>query len=318
MKKGDNEAAEIRYVNIVENKEGLEELEVQGKFLVDWVGKRLVDEQIATKDNTQNNIYRIVRENVINPKNPARKIPNIFFNPNDTDIGSGVVDYISEYKINALLGVEDAAKAAKIGFRLITDVRQKKHYFSVYAGQNLTSEQSVNPPCVFSKEFDNILEQEFTNSVENYKSTAYIGGEETEPRTVVEVGGSAVGLSRNEVFINATDVTRKYTENEVEIIRPEAEYLALLESRGISELEQYAETLKFSNKINQYANLKYKEDFDLGDRVTCINKRWGVKINVRITEIAEIYQQNGNEVEITFGESLPALLDKIRQITKAG
>lgn len=46
------------------------------------------------------------------------------------------------------------------------------------------------------------------------------------------------------------------------------------------------------------------------------NKRWGIKINVRITEVAETYQQNMEEIDITFGESLPALITQIRQITK--
>ena len=60
----------------------------------------------------------------------------------------------------------------------------------------------------------------------------------------------------------------------------------------------------------------FKKDYDLGDRVTCVNKRWGIKINVRITEVSETYQQNIEEIDITFGESLPALLTQIRQIAK--
>ena len=117
--------------------------------------------------------------------------------------------------------------------------------------------------------------------------------------------------------MNATDITKKYTnENDEEITRTDEEYLACLEERGASELKQYAETLSFSSTINTHANLKYREDYDLGDRVTCVNKRWGIKINVRITEVAETYQQNMEEIDITFGESLPALITQIRQITK--
>lgn len=52
----------------------------------------------------------------------------------------------------------------------------------------------------------------YTNSIENLKTTAYIGGEEKEgvARKVAEVGGSAAGLSRDEVFINATDIVQEY------------------------------------------------------------------------------------------------------------
>ena len=216
-----------------------------------------------------------------------------------------------------ILALETAAKAAKLGFRSRSDVRTGKHYFSVYAGRNLTADQTENPPCIFSQEFDNITEQEYTNSVENLKTTAYVGGEEVEPRVVAEVGGGASGLDREEIFVNATDITKVYTDSaQTEITRTDAEYLACLLERGASELEQYAETLSFSSKINTHANLKYREDYDLGDRVTCVNKRWGIKINVRITEVSETYQQNIEEIDITFGESLPALLTQIRQIAK--
>jgi len=89
--------------------------------------------------------------------------------------------------------------------------------------------------------------------------------------------------------------------------------IAELRQRGLTELENHAEVLAFTSKVNTNSNLIYKKDYDLGDRVTCVNKDWGVKINVRITEIAEIYQRNAKaEIEITFGESLPALLDVIK------
>lgn len=156
-----------------------------------------------------------------------------------------------------------------------------------------------------------------SDGFENLKTTAYVGGEEVEPRVVAEVGGGASGLDREEIFVNATDITKVYTDSaQTEITRTDAEYLACLLERGASELEQYAETLSFSSKINTHANLKYREDYDLGDRVTCVNKRWGIKINVRITEVSETYQQNIEEIDITFGESLPALLTQIRQIAK--
>lgn len=176
-----------------------------------------------------------------------------------------------------------------------------------------------NAPCIFSQEFDNIVEQEYTNSVENLKTTAYVGGEEKEgvTRKVAEVGGSSTGLSRDEVFINATDIVQEYeNESGQTVTLTNAQYLALLSARGVEELEQYAETLAFGSKINTNANLKYGTDYDLGDRVTCINKRWNVRIDVRITEIAETYETSGEEIDITFGESLPALLTQIRQITK--
>ena len=320
MKRGDNEAAQIRYVSITKNSQGLEEIEVQGKFLIAWIGKRIVKKQIITNDTTQNILYRIVRENVTSPTDTARKIPNVSIADSDEDTGSGVIDYTSEQYVNAQLAAETAAKAAKLGIRMRTDARTGAHAFSVYKGRDLTAGNSAgNAPCVFSQEFDNIVEQEYTNSVENLKTTAFVGGEEKEgvARKVAEVGGSAAGLAREEVFVNATDIVQEYeNDNGEQVTLTDTEYLALLSARGAEELEQYAETLSFGSKINTFANLIYRSDYDLGDRVTCVNKRWGIRIDVRITEIAETYQNNVEEIDITFGESLPALLTQIRQITK--
>lgn len=320
MKRGDDEAAQIRYVHITKNSQGLEEIEVQGKFLIAWIGKRIIKKQIITKDTTQNILYRIVRENVTNPADTVRKIPDVSIATDDADTESGVIDYTSEQYTNAQLAAETAAKAAKLGIRMRTDARTGAHAFSVYEGRDLTAGNTAgNAPCIFSQEFDNIVEQEYTNSIENLKSTAFVGGEEKEgvARKVAEVGGSAAGLAREEVFINATDIVQEYEDDDgTQVTLTDAEYLALLSARGAEELEQYAETLSFGSKVNTFANLIYRTDYDLGDRVTCVNKRWGIRIDVRITEIAETYQNNVEEIDITFGESLPALLTQIRQITK--
>lgn len=320
MKRGDDEAAQIRYVHITKNSQGLEEIEVQGKFLIAWIGKRIIKKQIITNDTTQNILYRIVRENVTNPADTARKIPDVSIATDDEDTESGVIDYTSEQYTNAQLAAETAAKAAKLGIRMRTDARTGAHVFSVYEGRDLTAGNTAgNAPCIFSQEFDNIVEQEYTNSVENLKTTAFVGGEEKEgvARKVAEVGGSAAGLAREEVFINATDIVQEYEDDDgTQVTLTDTEYLALLSARGAEELEQYAETLSFGSKINTFANLIYRTDYDLGDRVTCVNKRWGIRIDVRITEIAETYQNNVEEIDITFGESLPALLTQMRQITK--
>lgn len=320
MKRGDDEAAQIRYVSITKNSQGLEEIEVQGKFLIAWIGKRIIKKQIITNDTTQNILYRIVRENVTNPADTVRKIPDVSIADDDADTESGAIDYTSEQYTNAQLAAETAAKAAKLGIRMRTDARTGTHVFSVYEGRDLTAGNSAgNAPCIFSQEFDNIVEQEYTNSIENLKTTAFVGGEEKEgvARKVAEVGGSAAGLAREEVFINATDIVQEYEDDDGEQVSlTDTEYLALLSARGAEELEQHAETLSFGSKVNTFANLIYRTDYDLGDRVTCVNKRWGIRIDVRITEIAETYQNNVEEIDITFGESLPALLTQIRQITK--
>lgn len=318
MKRGSDEAAQIKYVHIQKNEQGLEEIEVQGKFLLTWCGKRIIRQQIIATATMQSNLYRIVNENLISPTDAARAIPDVLIDPTDETIEETATEYVSEPYSNALVAIEAAAKAAELGVRVRTDVRAKKHYISVYKGRNLTAEQTENPPCVFSQEFDNVREQEYTNSIENLKTTAYVGGEEKDGQTrkFAEVGSEAEGLEREEVFINATDIAQTYKEDDTEITLTDAQYIARLTDRGWDELKQYAETLGFASAINTNGNLKYGEDYDLGDRVTCINKRWGIRIAVAITEVTETYQAGKEDIDVTFGESLPALIDTIRKIVK--
>ena len=318
MKRGDTEAAQIRYTHIVKNSEGMEEIEVQGKFLLCWTGKRIIQKRIMATATEQSLLYRIVQENITEAADLERRIPNFIINTADADTGSGTIDYTSEKYANAQLAIETAAKAAALGVRVLTNPRTKIHAFSVYKGRDLTADNTEgNAPCVFSQEFDNIVEQDYTNSIENLRSTAYVGGEESEAQKVAVVGGGATGIDRDEVFINATDITQEYEDENQQIVTlTDAQYLALLAARGTEELSQYAETLAFGSNINTHGNLAYREDYDLGDRVTCINKRWGIKINVRITEITETYQKNIEAIDITFGESIPALLSQIRRAIK--
>ena len=315
MKQKDNEAAQIDYIHIQKNIRGVEEIEVHGKFITNWMDKRIVLNQITTTDTLPNIMERQIRENMTSPTDPKRLIPNVELM--HQTISRPKNEYSSEPFINLLRSVTDLSKATKIGFRMITDVKTRKHSLILYEGRDFTADQKENPPCIFSQEFDNVVKQTFTNSVENYKNVAYVGGEEKQDtaRQVEEVGEDASSLARDEIFVNATDITTEYTEDGVQHTIPPAEYTAMLRQRGKQELRQHPETLSFDSSVYPHGNLIYRKDYDLGDRVTCVNKDWGVKINVRITEITEVYQKNEENIEITFGEGLPSLTDKLRRRT---
>ena len=100
--------------------------------------------------------------------------------------------------------------------------------------------------------------------------------------------------------MDARDLQRTKYENEEEVnplgriinVRGERERLKLAKCKQIE---------TFESKINIRSNLIYKEDFDLGDVVTCISKKWGITIDSRITEIEEVYEEDGFNVNVVFG-----------------
>lgn len=317
MRRGDNEAAEIRYSQKKKKKNRKQIIEVQGHFITKWIGKRIIEQPIIATAPPHEIMHRIVTENVTSPTNGLRKIPGIYA-AGITEIERDAVDYQSEPKINALLALEQLGKTSKLGFKLTTDIRAENHTFSIYDGKDLTDSQHENPPCVFSIEFDNIIEQELIASTERLRTMAYVGGEETQdrPRQIVEVGAETSGHDRAEVFINASDVRQKFRDGDGnQITLTDAQQDALLHQRGIQELENFSEVLAFSSIINTDSNLRYREDYDLGDKVTCVNREWGIKVNTRITEIIETHSNNNApKLEVVFGEGLPTLIDTIRGI----
>ena len=135
----------------------------------------------------------------------------------------------------------------------------------------------------------------------------------SQPVTTVD-GEGATGLDLVEVFCDATDIARKYQQGETEVTIPLNTYIAMLKTRGSAELENYGKNINFVSTINTNSNLKFKADFDLGDRITCKETKWGIQIDARITEVAETYQKGEETIEATFGDSLPTLVDQIRKV----
>lgn len=311
---GYDEAGQISYISITKDEKG-EQIEVQGKFLLSWIGKRIIENQIIAKSSTEKIMYQIVEENAVNPIDEKRKIPNIILA--ETQGLGGTIDYSSDAYVNALTALETAAKAGKLGIKIVTDFKNKNHTFTVYKGKDRTQGNSDgNLPCVFSPEYDNVLSQDYEYDTNNQKTTAYIGGEvkEGEKRVVVSTQDSFTGLERTEVFVNAADLRRTTNDGDTSTEIPLDEYKNLLLARGNEALSSYTDTRTFKSELYTSGNLIYKRDFDVGDRVTCLNKKWGIQINSRITEVQEIYQNGVQNLQIKFGESTPKLLTKFRQI----
>lgn len=316
---GDVEAAEIQYVSISKNLEGFEVIEAQGKFLTHWLSKRVIVTQLDNVSaKAQALIQMIVNKNCVDT-DADRVLP--FSMHADAEISGEDILYTSEPYANVLDSVADIAQGSKIGFKMITDRSTGQHQFSVYKGVDCTADNSSgNPPCIFSQEYDNVLEQQYTISTEKHKTTAYVTGEEKDDKdpVLVIVNSSQAGLARKELYVGANDIKQTYKDDDnVEHTLTDAEYEQALRDRGAEKLEQFAISQAFSSEINVGANLIYRGDFDLGDRVTCINKTWNVRIDARITEVTEYYEAaKGDSLEITFGESIPSVYKQIKNMVK--
>ena len=310
-------AAQITYVHITKDENGLEQIEAQGYMLSQWLNKRCISTQIVATATNQSLINTMVKNNCGSSASTKRRFQRFIMLAQETIAGSAV-EYANE--VYAKLGqeVKARAQAGKLGYDILINERSRQYGFYLYKGKDLTAKNSEgNTPCIFSRDFDNVNEQEYTASIENCGNFIYIQGAAddsgSQPVTTVD-GEGASGLELTEVFCDATDIARKYQSGETEVTIPLNTYLQMLKTRAAAELENYGKIINFVSTINTNSNLKFKQDFDLGDRITCKETKWGIQIDARITEVTETYQKGAEEIEATFGDSLPTLVDQIRKV----
>ncbi|MBU3216644.1 siphovirus ReqiPepy6 Gp37-like family protein [Clostridium estertheticum] len=312
-KTGDIEAGVIKYRNLKQDAEGKEILVVKGNFLTGYLNRRIIWGTSILNTTAELSMRTMVNNNCINPSNTDRVIPNMVLGTLNSFISN--VDYQTSYT-NLADELENLSNISDLGHRINFDITNRKLVFNVYKGLdrsvNQSVNQSVNPRCIFSKEFDNILEQEYVDSLDNYKNLALVGGiGEGSERRLITIGDS-VGLDRFEIFNDQKSLSNTEDINGVSTTMSEEYYNLLLRGKGNETLALTKEIQTFDSKININSNLKYKTDYDLGDIITIISKKWEVTLDSRITEIQEVYEEAGLSINITFGNNIPTLIDKIK------
>ncbi|WP_257674326.1 siphovirus ReqiPepy6 Gp37-like family protein [Clostridium felsineum] len=290
----------IRHREIKTNDDGSEELIIKGSSLSSIVGRRITIPLVgqaydSIKAEAETVIKHYVNSNCVDPVDTKRKIQNLVI-ADDKKRGA-VLSYQSRLK--ALdVEVETIAESAGLGFEVYLDIQNRQFVFEVTEGKNLTAAQSILPPVIFSVDFDNVTAQDFIDSDINYKNKGYVGGEgEGEDRNILEVGDDVSGLDRIEAFIDARDLNDDSN----------------LKQRGLEKLNESSKIETFESQILQNSSFIYGKDYDLGDIVTIQNRKWGVTLESRITEITETYEADGFKLSATFGNNIPTLIDKIKQ-----
>lgn len=304
-KNDDEEAGYIRYRNLAMDANGDEVLAVSGKFTTGYLNRRIIWGIENLNTTSELAIRTLITNHATNPSNADRKIALLALGELK---GYAQTTNTQTSYANLLDKVEDIANTSELGIRSILDLPNKKIIFDIYEALDRTATNGVNAPAIFSREFENVLEQEYTDSDNNFRNLALVAGEGEGSARVLEVIGSGTDLDRYEVFIDAKDLQKD--------AMTDLEYKAKLVERGNTKLSECKDIQTFDSKINLNSNLKYKIDFDLGDKVTCVSKAWGVTMDTRITEIEEVYESAGKQINVTFGDSMPTLVNKLKEVIK--
>lgn len=304
----------IEAISYETSTQGIEIL-VSGKFLEDKLSYRVIDKTQNFKNQTTEDIVRsLVNNFCINAGD--RSIPNLVLG---TRKGLGKTRTMQMTGDNLLTKTYELCKEDELSIHLRYDFENNKMAFEVWQGLDRRDIQTTNSWAIFSRNFENILKDNYSTNSAKYKNFAYVMGEMSnddgsKKRVGTTVNRIQPGEERRELYVDARDLQSEKTDSEGNTTKiPESEYLELLKERGIEKLNECNKVEVSNFIIDPLSNLKYKEDFDLGDKVVYKNDDLGFSIENRIVGITEAYENGNRTIDVTFGEDYN--IKKLREET---
>lgn len=288
-KSNDEEAGIIEHAELSQTDKEI--IVVSGRFATSFLARRIIWGTETLNGNLSACIQTLLNNHIFAPADVNRKINFLTFA--SSPVSASINTQISHRNLmDAVCGLCDTAN---IGIKTVFSPAEKNFTINLYEG---TASQAV-----FSREYENLTEQTYIQNDADYADTALIGGEgEGAERTFVSIIGDT-GEQRREVFVDAKDLRQEDFGSG---------YEDALVFRGQSRLSELAKVQSFDAAVNPHGNLKYKVDFDLGQMVQVISKKWGVTLAARITEIEESYDREGQSLNIVFGKGVLSLLQKLK------
>lgn len=147
--------------------------------------RRVIIEKVKYDKNT--NVHGIIKDllvtNFINPTDPKRKISNfIFEDSTDQRVTSLVLKKEKEfYGEEVYTVVQEMCEAYGLGFK-VTLNNQNQFVFKLYMGRNRSYTQSDLPWVIFSPEFDNIANTDYSYTTIDKQNVVYLkSGDEDNP-----------------------------------------------------------------------------------------------------------------------------------------
>lgn len=257
--------------------------EVHGRLMLGLLSRRIIWGLAAYSLTAENVIRQLVIDNTAGGRSLGLTVAA-------AQGYTGNIDYQNSYG-NLLEEVSAIAEFAGLGL----NVSFPGMIFTIYKGLDRTSSQTSNSRAIFSQQFENILSSQYLYDKKEYKNVALIAGQgEGEERLTATVG-SATGINRHELFVDARDIGPGTTEDPID----QPTQILMLAQRGKENLAENKISEAFTAVIDPKGNLKYKTDYDLGDIVEV--RDLGIIAQLRITEIKEIYENSGMILELTFG-----------------
>ncbi len=282
-----------KYLKI--SKTGEQIIQIKGYMAGRYLNQRIIWDKMIMSGTYEDIMRKMVYDNAINPSIAQRKIPRLVLG--DRKGYPGSIEKQITYD-NLQEALTELSNVSELGWRLRLDLINKIFVFEIYQGKDRT--QGSDEPCIFSRSYNNVIEQEYTEDISNYRNLCLVGGAGEGDTRILRTVGDYSGLDRYEMFYNAAGMSNDDISQE--------EYYNQLDQKGIEQLKKNYLVTAFESQANGKKAMKW----NIGDYVTCYDAEWGLIVNTQIRKVTKTFSKEEKTLEITFGDSTPSLIQLIK------
>lgn len=179
------------------------------------IDQRVVWSQMNIDGLVEDEIRTLVQKSVCAPNLYARQIKNSqnqqMFYLGDR---AGFTDVISEQVSYKNVGEKIREICTKYGWGYKVTVDLNKFWFVLYAGDDRSTS------VVFSKDYENLRSTKYIDDSSNLANVALVAGEGEGSARSRNVSGYAEGIDRFEIYVDAKDISKTITFEELKAIYP--------------------------------------------------------------------------------------------------
>lgn len=195
--------------------------------------------------------------------------------------------------------ISNALAEQKLGYKVYLDLVQKKVFFQIVEGRDLTTEGQADS-VMFSVERKNMKDMDGTFDTSDVVNAVLVCGEYLNGKSlIVQVSDSASTLPYREAYIEADGQQDETTGDDVTIpAETDAEFKARLLQKGKEYLADHMISESFNFEV---VSDGFGERYKLGDVVYCRLEDFGIEFKTVINECEYVFDRTGHTQNITLG-----------------
>lgn len=109
-----------------------------------------------------------------------------------------------------------------------------------------------------------------------------------------------------------------YYEHYEDVKVSESQYKEVLFKKAQEYLKTFVVSESVSIEPYKLSNMVYGKNYRLGDLVTARNQIFGFSVDLRLTGVTEVWDSKGYSIDISLGDNVPTLTNRIKLLSKGG